>query len=59
MAYLIANRVLGVVFLLVFVFFVCAISAIRWNEIKADFSAWNRRRKLHKLLKPTKKGLHR
>ncbi len=59
MAYLVVNRVIGVVAVVGLIFFVCAVSAIRWDEIKLDFSAWNRRRKLRKLLKPTKKGLHR
>lgn len=59
MDYLDANRAAGAVMLVVFVFFVCALAALRWDEVKADFSAWNRRRKLRKLLKPTKKGLHR
>ena len=59
MLYLYVNRAIGVVALISFIFFACAVSAIRGSEIKADFQDWARQRKLRKLLKPTKKGLHR
>lgn len=59
MDYLDANRAAGALMLVVFVFFVCALAALRWSEIKDDFALWNRRRQLKKLNRPTKKGLHK
>lgn len=60
MAYLIVNRVIGIVFLLGFVFFCCAVAAVQWSNIKQDFSVRNRRRKLKKAaVQQTRKGLRR
>lgn len=59
MLYLYVNRAIGVVALLGFIFFCCAVAAIRWSEIKADFSDWARQRRLKKANRPTKKGLHK
>ena len=59
MDYLDANRAVGTIMLVVLIFFVCALAALRWDEIKADFSTWKRQRQLKKANRPTKKGLHK
>ena len=59
MSYLYANRTLGVLMLLVLIFFVCALAAMRWDEVKRDFAEWSRQRKIKKANRPTRKGLHR
>ena len=59
MIYLYVNRVVGVLMLLVFSFFVCAVTALRWDEVKRDFAEWSRQRKIKKANRPTRKGLHR
>jgi uncharacterized protein HemY len=59
MAYLIVNRAAGIVMLLLFIFFMCALVSINIEQIKVDFREWSRRRQLRKAMKPTRKGLHK
>ncbi len=60
MIYLYVNRAIGVLMLLVFIFFCCAIAAVKWHEVKQDFSQWKALRKAKKAsTTQTRKGLHR
>ena len=59
MSYLCINQTIGVLMLLVLIFFACAVAALRWDEVRRDFAEWSRQRKIKKANRPTRKGLHR
>jgi hypothetical protein len=60
MSYLYINRATGVVMLLGFIFFCCAITALRGSEIKTDFRKWQELRKAKKAATTQpQEGLHR
>lgn len=56
MIYLYVNRAVGVLMLLVFIFFVCAITALRWDEVKRDFAEWSLQRRIKKVEEDLEEG---